>query len=78
MTEKRRAPVQGCDARIPRGMPGREPGSVDWVEHVEAWYEYARRHGYSQSAERIAERHGFGYRELTDYLGHAPTTWEPR
>lgn len=77
MTEKRRAPVQGCDARIPRGTPGREPGTVAWAEHVEAWYDYARRYSNGQSAERIAERGGFGYDELVDHLGYAPRTWEP-
>lgn len=77
MTEKRRAPVQGDSARVLPGRPGREPGTVEWAEHVEAWSDYAKRYGRDQSAERIAERGGFGYRELTDHLGHAPTTWEP-
>jgi len=54
------------------------PGSVAWSEHLLAWSDYARRYGTSQSAERLAERGGFGYAELTDHLGHEPTTWEPR
>jgi len=30
-----------------------------------------------QSAERIAQRCGFSYDELTDLLGFEPKTWEP-
>jgi len=48
---------------------------VEWAEHVEAWEAYAKRYGRDQSAERIAERTGFGYRELTTFLGHEPRTW---
>ena len=70
------APVQG-DPRIPKGMPGRDPDTITWQEHCLAWEDYARRYGRGQSAERIAERGGFGYRELVDHLGHAPTSWEP-
>lgn len=55
-----------------------EPGIIRWWEHVEAWIGYARKYGTEQSAERIMERGGFGYQELVDYLGHEPTTWEPR
>lgn len=36
------------------------------------------RYGAGQSAERLAERGGFGYWELTDLLGHEPKTWQPR
>jgi hypothetical protein len=68
--------VQG-DHRIPKGQPGHAPGTITWVEHLEAWEAYAKRYGTYQSAERIAERCGFGYWELTDQLGHAPKTWEP-
>jgi hypothetical protein len=71
-----RAPVQGC-SRIPRGQPGHEAGTVAWSEHHEAWGGYARRYGNYQSAERIAERGGFGYAELTDLLGREPSTWRP-
>lgn len=74
MSDERRAPVQG-DRSMAKGQPGREPGTISWEEHVRAWEEYARRYGRDQSAERIAERGGFGYRELTDQLGHAPETW---
>lgn len=72
----RRAPVQG-DYRIPKGLPGHAPGTVTWEAHEAAWEDYAKRYGRDQSAERIAERGGFGYAELTDHLGHPPKTWEP-
>jgi hypothetical protein len=49
-------------------------GTVAWSEHVEAWDVYSKRH-QGQSAERIAERAGFGYGELTTLLGHEPTTY---
>lgn len=71
---ERRARVQG-DTRIPKGEPGRNVGSVAWSEHEEAWADYAKRYGGGQSAERIHERGGFGYRELVDHLKRAPTTW---
>lgn len=74
MTEKRRAPVQAeweSDRK-------RVAGTITWEEHLEAYADYAKRYGTSQSAERLAERGGFGYDELVDHLGHAPTTWEPR
>ena len=72
--EARRAPVQAVYQR------GREvpDGTVSWAEHVEAWTVYAKRYGNDQSAERIAERHGFCFCELTKLLGHEPTTWRPR
>lgn len=72
----RRAPVQG-NHNIPRGQPGHRPGTITWEEHEQAWQDYAKRYGSGQSAERLAERAGFCYLELTDHLGHAPTTWEP-
>lgn len=67
----RRAPVQGDF-----GEPRHASGTVAWVEHVEAYTEYAARFGTSQSAERLAQRGGFGYREITGLLGHEPTTWK--
>lgn len=68
--ESRRAPVQGK----PRE---RAPGTISWREHLEAYASYAAQFGTSQSAERLAERGGFGYEELTNLLGHEPTTWVP-
>lgn len=71
MSSGRRAPVQAS------WRFNRVSGSVSWEEHVEAWMAYAKVFGKSQSAERIAERAGFCYGELVDFLGREPTTWEP-
>jgi hypothetical protein len=70
--EQRRAPVQ---ANRELKKP---PGTIAWSEHVEAWEGYARRYGTGQSAERIAERCGFCFGELVEFLGREPSTWEPR
>jgi len=70
---ERRAPVQGeygARLRVP-------PGSIAWWEHEEAWRAYTVICGCDQSAERIAERHGFSYGELQMFLGRDPTTWKP-
>lgn len=85
----RRAPVQASDfdrarqkypddPRYPQraGDPGSVPGSISWVEHEEAWMGYAARYP-GQSAQRMAERGGFSWWELCEFLGHAPTTWRP-
>lgn len=66
----RRAPVQGDHGKNPRA-----PGTVTWAEHQEAYTAYAARYGTGQSAQRLAERGGFGYQEMTGLLGHEPTTW---
>jgi hypothetical protein len=72
MTEERRAPVQSD------GWPllKHPAGTISWDEHVDAWVAYQKLWGYHQSAERIAERGGFGWDELVRFLGHEPTTWE--
>jgi hypothetical protein len=76
MTVERRAPVQGERDRE-RGIKWRKPpGTVAWSEHLEAYADYAKRYGTSQSAERLAERGGFGWDELVGHLGHEPKTWE--
>ena len=49
-------------------------GTISWAEHLEAWADYDKRY-HGQSAERIADRGGFGYNELVTHLGHAPTTF---
>jgi hypothetical protein len=67
---ERRAPVQ-AEKRWPAG-------TVAWSEHLDAWEMYARRYGSEQSAERIAERQGFGYLEMTDLLGRRPRSWQKR
>lgn len=72
----RRAPVQGEYATP--GDSARGPGTITWEEHLAAYAGYSGMYGTSQSAERLAERGGFGYRELVDFLGHEPTTWTPR
>lgn len=72
----RRAPVQGEGPYEDR--PKRGPGSVSWDEHLLAWSNYAAEYGSGQSAERMAERGGFGYWEITMFLGHEPKTWTPR
>lgn len=65
-----RAPVQGDRER--------PPGTIAWEEHERAWRGYSFRYGKYRSAKRIAERGGFGHAELKKFLGHEPTTWEPR
>lgn len=82
MPEERRVPVQGAglwwlhESDTRRGG-SHVPGTIAWEEHVEAWQDYTKRYP-KQSAEKIAERGGFGYDELVDHLGHAPKTWKPR
>jgi len=80
--EERRAPVQGSgNWHLPkndlRRVGAQAPGTVAWSEHEEAWIEYARMYGKSQSAERIAERGGFSHQELSDLLDREPSTWRP-
>mgnify|MGYP001578405148 CR=1 FL=1 len=67
----RRAPVQ-ADQKRKKG-----PGTIAWTEHLLAWSGYAAKYETDQSAERIAERGGFGYEELVDFLGKEPETWQP-
>jgi hypothetical protein len=85
VNEERRAPVQKAEwasrthpSKLDRTKPGAVAGTVTWTEHLEAYQAYADRYGRQQSAERIAERHGFSYCELTQLLGHEPTTWKAR
>lgn len=83
MTDERRVCVQGSGAPyLPEGHPrraanARVPGTITWSEHEKAWQAYERKYG-GQSAERIAERGGFGYEELVEFLGRAPETWKVR
>lgn len=65
----RRAPVQG-DRKLKRG-----PGTISWEEHLQAWTVYDAEYRCGQSAETIADRCGFSFGELTEFLGHEPTTW---
>lgn len=68
----RRAPVQ-----YSRPLK-KAPGSIAWEEHMRAWSAYDAKWRCGQTAERIAERGGFGYEELVEFLGGEPKTWEPR
>ena len=61
-----------------RTGPGVAAGTISWEEHLRAYSAYRAKYGNDQSAERIAERGGFGYDELIRYLGHEPKTWSPR
>lgn len=70
----RRAPVQADE----RGTQRVGAGTVTWMEHEQAWQWYAGKYGSDQTAERIAERGGFGYFEMADYLGRQPSTWRAR
>lgn len=88
---ERRAKVQG-DQYASFDWPDREDrdGSVPWSVHESAWKDYARVYGGAQTAERINERGGFGYREIQCALAgdsersrcvekHPPVPgWEPR
>ena len=46
--------------------------------HAQTTLQAHNRRHRGQSAERIAERGGFGYWEITELLGREPNTWEPR
>jgi hypothetical protein len=75
--QERRAPVQGEGYRTHE--PGYKPrGTIAWSEHLEVFEGYAKRYGRDQSAERIAERGGFGWNECVMFLGREPTTWRSR
>lgn len=76
----RRAPVQGEIRRNAKGDVVRPiswipDGTISWEEHEEAWRAYDAKYHCGQSAERMAERHGFSYSELCMFLGHEPRTW---
>lgn len=75
----RRAPVQmsrrgGTKDGVGYGPHG--AGTISWAEHEQAWAVYGARYP-GQDAECIAERGGFSYGELVEFLGHEPTTWRP-
>ena len=73
--EKKRVPVQGRNIRGRTAIP---PGTIDYDEHILAWNGYVKLYGDYQTADRIAERGGFGYDELVSFLGHHPSTWKAR
>lgn len=72
-SERQRAPLQG-DERGREG--GKPPGTIAWSEHMEIWEAYSRRWP-GQSAERIAERGGFGHEEVRYLLGREAVTFVP-
>lgn len=75
--DARRAPVQGETHDAAGRLAPKPAGTIAWSEHLEVWQAYARRHGEDQSAERIAERGGFGFYEAAHYLGRPLATWRP-
>jgi len=83
--QRRRAPVQadhirhdsnGNTRRLRIDEPGGAPGTIAWDEHEQVWSAYARRYGRDQNAERIAERGGFSFDEITQLTGAPPRTWK--
>ena len=72
---ERRAPMQGTCVK---GRWVHSPGTISWDEHLSAYAVYASKYGTSQSAERIAERGGFGFEEFVMLMGHEPKTWAKR
>lgn len=77
----KRAPVQG-DHWLPKGRLGQLPGTISWEEHLEIYEAYRKKYpSVDQSAERIAERCGFGWGEIVSLMGHPPRTfvqWESK
>jgi len=72
---ERTAPIQGD--RTAQGKKDPD-GTITWKEHLLVHEKYAKKYGTSQSAERIAERGGFGFREATELLGEPLKTFRPR
>ena len=73
--EERRAPVQGGFRKEWKSVPedvlthlyrGADipPGTISWADHLRVYDAYARRFGTGQSADRLAERGGFGVAEI--------------
>ncbi len=72
------APMQGTNMLRPHQEGYRDPGMVEWAEHVEIWNAYAKQYGTEQSAVRMAERGGFGFDEAAKLTGTPPKTWLAR
>lgn len=66
-SDERRAPVQGGRER--------KDGTIAWSEHEAVWELYRAQYGDDQTAERIAERGGFGYAEIIRLTGAEPKTF---
>lgn len=71
----RRVPVQGI---FERGKWKVLPGTISYEEHFLAWEAYQKKWHSHQSADRIAERGGFDWNELVEFLGREPETWRSR
>lgn len=74
---ERRAPVQADGG--PR--PEHPAGTLAWAEFEEAWVKYAERmHDLEATIpiDDLVALGGFNWFELAYYLGHEPTTWEPK
>jgi len=52
---------------VERTAPVQGHAPIPWSVHEAAWQGYASLYGKRQSAERIAERGGFGVEEMDDY-----------
>lgn len=50
-----------------QGQNGGCAGHITWEAHLKAYEVYAEKY-YDQSAERVAERGGFGQEELDEYF----------
>lgn len=48
--------------------PVQDGPRIPWALHVEAWKRYVSKYGTGQSAERIAERGGFGCGEMDEFV----------
>jgi hypothetical protein len=59
---------EGIDPPTMRVALRRAPGQIPWGLAEIAYAEYVRRHGSSQTLERLAERGGFGWSELYELL----------
>lgn len=72
-TDERRAPMQG-----EFGKNKKPPGTISWKEHLEAYEVYGKKYGHQQSAERLADRGGFGWNEFIFLMKREPRTWIER
>lgn len=71
---KKRAPIQAESRSSKNADKGQ--GTISWEEHEACWAKYAVKYGTQQSAERLAERGGFGYNEFIILMGREPETFE--
>ena len=76
MSDDRRAPIQG--EYSPDERKHYPAGSITWEEHLAVWDAYDKKWRCGQSAERVAERCGFGHREAEELLGRPLATFRPR